>query len=304
LSAANPATIWMQGSTFNQITRYTVTANQAFIDDNGASEIITNTFGTTAGASWQQSMPFFLYAVVNGNPGGNGEPPIAFMISRVPHHHIAVAVASIGAPDDPVANTNGSMWSIDNITEADYAGQPCLVIGSFLMRKTAADDWTVQTLSASDGIGQFQEGVAFTPEVLQNGATYRYWSSSNGGDTIPEYNTDGVYYIITKDGLCHFVWNFANINVDGVGTGNIRVHIPLRRLGDATTTSNSGYSHLDVTNNAYLTAQPTAEGSTPAFFEFIINGNASRKLRPEDYTTTGVQITTGSFVVTYNITRT
>jgi hypothetical protein len=212
LSGSNPGIVWLQDADNpGQLVKYEVTANQSFIDDNGASEIVNNLFGLTTSVAYASDIPFFIYAVRNSDPGTNLEPDIAFMISRIPHRQVAPSVGSIGAPDDAVADTQGSFFSFDNITEADYASQPCLCVGSFRMQMSASDDWTVQTLDVQDGIGEYQEQRIFTVLQATFGAGTASYIQDNGG-TAPTFTSFNYTYKIQKDGYC-----FSNFVISGDG---------------------------------------------------------------------------------------
>lgn len=243
LSATNPGIVWLQDDDNpGQLVKYEVTANQSFIDDNGASEIINNLFGLTTGVAYASDIPFFIYAVRNSDPGTNLEPDIAFMISRIPHRQVAPAAASIGAPDDAVADTQGSFFSFDNITEADYDSQPCLCVGSFRMQMSASDDWTVQTLDTQDGIGEYQEQRTFTVLQATFGAGTSSYIKDNGG-TAPTFTSFTYTYKIQKDGYCYS--NFVisgDGGTDGAGAVNSQVVMPFSSaLG-----GNFGIMRLDI----------------------------------------------------------
>ncbi len=288
LSAGNPASIWMQDfTTSSHLQEYTVTANQSFIDDNGASEIIDNTFGSTVGTAWGTDCPFFLYAVANSDTGGNGEPEIAFMISRVPHATFGPSVGLIGAPDDAVADKEYAFWSFDNITEADYVSQPALCIGSFTMRKSASDDWIVQALGVNDGIGQFNDRHSFVMPILQNGATNRYLSSSTGGDTKPEFSTDGYAYWISRDGVIRMIYGTTSVTVSGVGTGDLRIHLPMSANLDSSPFHNGTLAYVNASVN-WVTCQNRLDSGafgTIRYFTSIFSGVNTSKLKPADLTT-------------------
>jgi len=162
LSSANPAYIILQSQgTPGQFVKYTVTANQSFIDDVGVSEIIDNLFGLTTGVAYAQDIPFYIYAVPN-----DAETAIAFMISRIPHSTNSPVAALIGAPDDAVADIQASFFSFDSLDESVYDQNPCLNIGSFRMQMSASDDWTVTALGIRDGIGKWQQ-VNLLSEVFE-----------------------------------------------------------------------------------------------------------------------------------------
>ncbi len=207
LSSSNPGIIVLPSkATPGNFTTYSVTANQDFIDDVGASEIIGNLFGLTTGIAYTQDIPFFIYAVTN-----DAEDTISFMISRIPHATSAPASANIGTPAAANADTQGSFFSFNSVTVGDYDTNPCACIGSFRMRMSASDDWTVQTLSNSDGIGLFQEGILFNFVVGTFGAASGTFLFANGG-TAPVFTTNTYNYSISKTGMCNI-----NINLDGDG---------------------------------------------------------------------------------------
>lgn len=210
LSATNPAFIYLQSkATPGLLTRYTITADQSFIDDVGASEIAGNLFGWTTGVAITVDVPFYVYAVTN-----DAETSIAFMLSRYPHR--ALSPATIGQPGDPIADAEGDFWSIDAVTASEYDQNPCVAVGSFRMQMSAADDWTVQALTTSDGIGNFQDNREFIVPLGQKGAAAGSWSLDNGG-TAPIFTAYEIYrYKLTQDGLAHVHFS---MNGDGGADG-------------------------------------------------------------------------------------
>jgi len=221
LSAVNPSYVVMQSSSNpGETVTYTVTANQGFIDDTGASEIINNLFGLPTGVAYTEDIPFYIYAV-----GNDAEDTIAFMISRVPGLSISPAVANIGAPDDAVADTQGSFFSFDNIDETLYDTNPCICIGSFRMRMSAADDWTVQALDIQDGIGRYQEGRAFTfPTGAFGAAAGTHWID-NGG-TAPVFGTQTYNYYMYLDGSVSLYYTGETVNNVPAGAVESRLSSP------------------------------------------------------------------------------
>src|SRR3990167_1437582 len=224
LSATNPAWVTLQSKASpGRLQTYKVTANQDFIDDAGASEIIGNLFGVVTGVAWAQDMPFYLYAV-----GNDAETAIAFMISRIPHATRSPVAAAIGAPDDAVSDSVGDFFSLDSLDESLFDENPCLCIGSFRMRMSSSDDHTVQTLTDQDGIGRFHEDTSFTMPAAQNGAggaapaagTYLL---ANGG-TAPVFTANSYTYFIKKSGLCHLIYGFTGDGgTDGSGAVQTRI---------------------------------------------------------------------------------
>lgn len=222
LSSSNPGIIVMPNKgAFGASLKYTVTANQSFIDDNGASEIIGNLFGLTTGVAFAQDVPFFIYAVTN-----DALDTIAFMISRIPNRTSSPAAANIGMPSSAVADIQSSFFSIDNVTAADYESNPCICIGSFRMRMSAADDWTVQTLAANDGIGQFQENQSFTLALGSFGAATGTYILANGG-TAPVFTTNFLQYTLNRQGIVLLNYFLdGDGGADGAGVVITRMVVP------------------------------------------------------------------------------
>jgi len=223
LGATNPAWVVLQDDASpGHLTAYEVTADQNFIDDAGASEIINNLFGATTGVAWANDVPFYLYAVTN-----NAKDAIAFMISRVPHATQSPAAANIGAPDDAVADIESDFFSLDNIDETLFDTNPCLCIGSFRMQMTSSDDWTVQALNHGDGIGKYQEGKTFVMPLNQNGASSGTFMRPNAG-TAPVFTTNDYIYSISRDGNvdCYFELS-ADGGTDGASTVVAQLSVPL-----------------------------------------------------------------------------
>lgn len=227
LSSGNSGFITLASKTAGNLVRIAVTANQSFIDDNGASQIIGNLFGLTTGIAFTQDIPFFLYAVLDDT-----ETTIAFMISRFPNTTVSPVAAKIGKSGSAVADTQGSFFSLANITVADYESNPCICIGSFRMQMSALDDWTVQTLSASqDGIGRFQEDVNFLMSAGQFGAASGKYFADNGG-TAPAFSVNNFGYMVTRTNRMYFVSLFTNCTTAGVGAVSLQFCTPFLMLGE------------------------------------------------------------------------
>lgn len=237
LSVNNPAFVTLQDrSDPGDLMTIPVIANQDFIDDNGASEIIGNLFGLTTSVATSVDIPFYLYAVSNDT-----EDAISFMISRFPNATLSPVAANIGKPGTTLATTQGSFFAMEDITVADYDSNPCVAIGSFRMRMSASDDWTVQTLAARDGIGHFQEGIQFSFPRGQFGAASGKVFKDNGG-TAPNDSTGGyTYYIDQQNNRIFYQLAFPNILTLGVGAVNAIVALPFIRTEGATTAS--GYTN-------------------------------------------------------------
>jgi hypothetical protein len=225
LSSTNPGYINLQSRTAGRQIKIAVTANQTFTD--GSSGGIDNMiFGVSSGVNWSHDMPFYIYAVVNDN-----ENAIAFMIGRLPHYTVAPATAKIGKSGAVVNTGQADLYSLANITVGDYDGNPCLCIGAFRMQFAGAtDSWTVQTLNASDGIGQFHETTTFTFARGQLGAASGKYFQNSGG-TAPD-DADGNYaYHIQKNGYCYAKLAFPAIDTAGVGAVTAVQMMPLNGDG-------------------------------------------------------------------------
>jgi hypothetical protein len=194
LSSTNPAFVRLQDPDAPGRSKViSVEANQDFIDDAGASEIIGNLFGATTGVAWGNDCPFYLYAVSN-----DAMTSVAFMVCRMPHFTQSPAVGDIGAPDDPVANNQWSFFSLDSLDETLYDTNPCVCVGAFRMQMSASDDWTVQALSVDDGMGRFHEATRFSLPAGQMGAAAGTHILANAG-TEPVWATQNYYYWLVKN---------------------------------------------------------------------------------------------------------
>jgi hypothetical protein len=249
LSASNPGYVIMQDkSSPGLLKKYTITANQGFIDDTGASEIVGNLFGLTTSVAYAADIPFYIYAVTN-----DAENAIAFMISRVPHATVSPAAANIGAPDDAVADAQGDFFSFDNLDETLYDANPCIMIGSFRMQMSASDDWTIQTLSASDGIGQFNDKTLFDIVTGHFGGTAGKFIADNGG-TGPTFTTQTYKYKVnhlTGECTCH-IYCTGNTATDGAGAVASLLVLPY--VNDAGTGSYvvTGYAEIEYNATRYI----------------------------------------------------
>ncbi len=267
LSSSNPGYVTLSDkSSPGQKKIFTVTANQGFIDDTGASEIIGNLFGLQTGAGYSNDLPFFIYAVSN-----DAEDTVAFMVSRVPHALTSPAVANIGAPDDPVADTTGSFFSFENIDETLYDGNPLALVGAIRMQMSAADDWTVQPLDDKDGIGQFYDGRPWTyaPGQFANAAGSMF--ASNGG-TAPIWTNHRNVWSISKDGVLNMTFSFITNTTPGVGAVTAIMYLPYNNIQDgvcgsyfiSSTSTGVMYSTAGGTSGAIQFAHGAAVAETLA----------------------------------------
>jgi hypothetical protein len=289
LSASNPGIIVLPSKTsFGSFLKYNITANQAFIDDNGASEIIGNLFGLTTGVAFAQDVPFYIYAVTN-----DALNAIAFMISRIPNRTLSPAAANIGMPSTPAADIQSSFFSFDNITAADYESNPSVCIGSFRMRMSNLDDWTVQTLAANDGIGLFQENQSFTLALGSFGAATGTYILANGG-TAPVFTTNFLQYSLDRTGkvTLHYFLD-GDGGADGAGAVITRMIVPFIQASANGFAIGNGF--------ASYAAGVTNEG-TYQFFDTAVNNVRFNIMTSAIANVTNSLFTNGARTLSGNIT--
>jgi len=220
LSATNPAYVTLQSTTPGQLVTIPVTANQSFEDAAGTSNIIGNLFGLTSGVAVTNNIPFWLYACLN-----SAEDTITFGISRVPHLNISPLAANIGTPASAIADVQFGLFLFNSVTVADYASNPVLNIGGFTMRMSASDDWTVQTLTSSHGIGKLLDGEFYSIPRGQYGAASGKLFANNGG-TAPDDASQNIVYTVSRGGICTGFVSFPSIDVAGVGAVTAQMVLP------------------------------------------------------------------------------
>lgn len=239
-----------------QQTVYRITANQTFTDDNGTSTIIGNLFGLTTGIAYAQDLPFWVYAVAN-----DAETAVSFMISRYPCATVSPASTSIGKTGSAIADTQGAFFALDDPTVTDYDANPCVCIGAFRMRMSAADDWTVQTLSngsgfgtgffvGADGIGQFHDESKFQMATGQFGAATNSFWKANGG-TAPVFVNKAASFYIRRNGTILYFCNMTD-TTGGGGVGAVTAQLALPYV------SSDGTCNCAV--GQFTNATPTAFG--------------------------------------------
>jgi len=245
LSASNKGYVILPGKTNPiQFLRISVEANQGFIDSGGVSEISGNLFGLTTGVAATNAVGFYIYAVLNDD-----EDAVAFMISRVPNLRLSPAVAEIGAPDDPVADKQHSFFSFDNIDETKYDANPCVMVGSLNMTKTAGDDWTVATASTEYGIGYFNQNKMFRMPTGHFGAASGKYFVDNGG-TAPGFSDNNYLYMVNPlENTCTLYLYFSNVNVAGVGAVDAQLACPYIIGPNSSTTYRADTAVIFVDNS-------------------------------------------------------
>lgn len=294
LSALNPAVVVLPSKASPGLfVEYQIEANQSFIDDAGASQIIGNLFGFTTGVAITVDVPFFIYAVCNDN-----EDAIAFMISRVPgltsSPTATTWISNLGSTAS--VNNQSNFFSLRSITVGDYNGNPSFCLGSFRMKMSASDDWTVQTLVSSsvfgegnaDGFGYYQTGYPYQIPKGQLGSDSGSLVFSNGGTAATFSTSLGFYRFIGNVPELILTYYFSGDGgTDGSGAVNAKFLVPFTaNIGSGTAQQTGGTMLLNnitynetavcihTTNQIYFTLY-RATGSTSNWADF---GNGSRTI--------------------------
>lgn len=212
LSATNPAYITVPSNvTPGKLISYTLTANQTLQDSaSGASWMVNNSFGTSVVTSWNQDMPFYLYAA-----GDSTDANLNFFGCRIPNLDALPVAGKIAKQSSAVGSTQGSVVAFSNPTVANFASSACVRIGYVRVRRPNTTDWTFQTLSISEGLGKSAANTFWVlPAGVNSNASGKYaWD--NGG-TAPNWNLVLPYYKMLDSGLC--MYNFHGDNNGGAGT--------------------------------------------------------------------------------------
>lgn len=146
------------------------------------------------------------------------------MISRYPLPTESPVAAKIGQSGSAIASTQASFFSLKSITATDFEQNPAVRIGSFRMSMNASDDWTVNPLTNTDGIGLYQERNRFAMSVGQFGAKAGTVFIDNGG-TAPTMNATAAFgYEIIDDQV--FMDSAIAINAGGAGAVNLVAKVP------------------------------------------------------------------------------
>lgn len=256
LSASNPAYITMpDASTPGLLKTYTITANQSFEDDAGLSDITGNLFGFTTSVAITVDVPFFLYACSDGTD-------VTFGISRVPNLAVAPVTADIGTPSTANADDQWGIFLFSDVTIANYAEKPVKALGSFRMRMSASDDWTVQTLDDLDGIGRWNDTRLFTVPPGQFGANSGTYTKDNGG-TAPDFTTNYYGYFIKNDGQVEINLGLnLDDGPDGAGAVNAMFTIPFQGDGSGAFSNHQLPVRWKVGGGAYQTGMTAIQADT------------------------------------------
>jgi len=211
LSASNPGYVYIpHSSDHGETVVIELTSNFSFNDAaHASSDIIGNTFGSTAGVAWDEDCPFFVHLIINDDAD-----TIKPCLMRSGWWE---TISVTGKPSDPSCDSTIQAWCFDDVTFADYTGNPGICIGSFRMRKSASDDWTVQALTAKDGVGRYNESTLFIMPQGQNGAVANSFVLSNAG-TEPQFTTEEYFYHIKMNGLIEMICYNSNLSNTPAGS--------------------------------------------------------------------------------------
>jgi len=286
LSPTNPAWVVVRDPSSTGLKKvFSITQNYSFDDASGTSDIIGNTFGTTSGVAWSSpaEVPFWLYFVINDS--GTDVTP---MISR--HFCANITTSNIGKPSSSIADSQSSFWALDDsITESNFEHNPCSRVGTFRMIKNSSDDWTVVQLSRNDGIGMTNFGSTLVMAALQNGAVSTFYSSSNGGDTLPTFANQGYGYYLTPGGYVHIDLSTTGVTNSPSGVGDLRIHLPYQANGVSWFRNLGGFSFDDqsksngtVCGSVYFLTIPSNFFTIRSFVSFTTASTSTTALTPGD----------------------
>ena len=235
LTQSNPGWVTVPSTTAGQMVTLKVTVGGSFNDDAHASSDLTNVgFGITEAAHWANDMPFFLYVVNRANSNIDGaDGSSAFFLAR--DWRMSTTPSSADDIGDtgaiPANDSQTVILILDDVTVANYTSLPCQLVGSLRMQwSTTTDDWTVQALGNTDGLGfpQVRKTLATTwtfPQG-QNGADATSYLFANGG-TAPVFGNNEYKYVIYENGNVEIHFDLDNDGgTDGSGAVTTFVATP------------------------------------------------------------------------------
>ena len=284
LSNTNPGYICLPSTTAGQHVILKCNANVTIQDDSNATSHFTLfEAGVTSTANWAEDVPWFLYVVNRGNTNVDGtDNNSAIFISRNPAMYTTPsAQGNIGSKGGiPATDDQTSILLFGTYTVANYVSLPCQIIGAVRMRyATATNDWTVQALGNSDGIGKTQLEKTFsrmwTFPTGQMGASASTHLLPNG-QVASVFSTAAMLFKLGPDGVMH-LW--CDMNGDGgadgssgSGTGtdsNLRVAIPYAHALANQTATTVGCARIIGSVVGTVTTLIRLNASGVSYLEFI-----------------------------------
>jgi len=226
LSDTNPGFVVVPSVTGGDMKSLKVSSDYLFHDDAHASSDLTNLgFGLTETVDWAEDVPFFIGVINRADSELNGTDGNStfFITKNLIMRTSPSAADDIGDTTAIPVNDSADVILImgDNYTQANYVSLPTQITGAFRMQwVTSTDDWTVQTLENSDGIGATQiqrtSDRVYTMPKGQNGALASEFLGSTG--VVPTWATPAnvVYtYQINLEG-----WVSVNLQTNNAGAAN------------------------------------------------------------------------------------
>ncbi len=276
LSSVNPAWITVKSTASGKIVTLKATVDSSFNDDAHASSSLTNMgWGIIETVDWANDRPFFLYVVNKGNTNIDGaDGSSTFFISDVWNLSTTPAAAnSIGDLSAiPITDAQGSILIMDTVTVADYVSLPCQLIGAFRMRwSTATDDWTVQALGNTDGLGESALDATFATEwtmpVGQNGAEAgKHFTTADGATALTFSPDNYMNYILNKNGNFKVRGYFLTQSANGADGTSLRVFAPYKNVS---TRDSVGPAYCTLNNIQYVGTSFLATGMY--YIRFVAN---------------------------------
>ncbi len=299
LSAINPCCVGVPSTTAGHNTTVCFRSPQTINDDANASSHLTNLgFGITETAHWANDMPYFLYVDNEDNTDINA----GIFLARKPGLSVTPTADYIHDKDAAAANdTQDSIfgaWADDS----GKASKPCVLIGAIRMRwSTTTDDWTVQTLDNSDGIGQDRLKKTFAKKwmmpVGQNGAENGKYFYVSGG-TAPAYSSNIISYTLNEYKVT-LNFEFSGDGGDeGAGTNFLGLALPIGKPIDV----NDNYGTFIILNgSSYNIGQIYLVGDGTYYrrarFRFYDGGNSTSVIGNSQNNTTRSIIGTITYII-------
>jgi len=284
LSLRNAAYISFPSSTAGITKIIRITAN-ASMTTGSASDIAGQRFGLTAGAAWNQDIPFFLYAVLDST-----ETAVAFMVSRNPNARVSPVAASIGKAGATVNVDDGDFFSLNNITVANYAEQSCVCLGTFRMRFNAANYFTVQALVlGEDGVNVFCENQNYVVDTGLFGAAAGSFFRDNGG-TAPIWTNQQMTYSVERSGVVKVNFQYETNTTPGAGAVTTQMILPYS-IKNNTFPMLGSAGFIDTGTNTYtsfFTQPPATPQSYTEFYQSLVVGNTQNTTFSATSTFSGV----------------
>lgn len=240
LSSSNPGYISaMSVTNTGEIVTIAVTSPYSFNDDTHASSDLTDFgFGITETADWAENLPFFLYFVNIGDSVANGvDGASTFALALNPAMTTTPSASGRIGDTGAIASIDdqNSILILDDVSVTNYTARPATILGAIRMQwVTSTNDWTIQALGASDGIGKDQLEKTFStlwrmPEG-QKGSSANTFFLPNVGTSPTWGDLELFRFTINGNGEVSIYIYFSN-NSDTDGSGAVGAIIVLPYTG-------------------------------------------------------------------------